>query len=281
MERLLTIVKMTMTSNLNYNRFCSVDFDYSLPFKQNSLSETNKNSSKDNHIQEVDFSSLFESFKDESFDNKMNLNLYGVKKRKQRVLYPRILKTDVRRQYAEMFANVWNSTDFRLINGFMDMYCARTNDNKRTANDPENITTTKMNGFEQFSKYLYIHLMLAPDTILRVTNVDLCLDSQNNSTDKIKCQLQIQGTEIYEAPEMIHRLYLSQSFPLTATSDNTNTTNNTIKLQQTVTDESRVNYFVNAIENLTKRTLKLRREPAPYFRNGQLNLFLDNTHAVS
>jgi hypothetical protein len=201
-----------------------------------------------------------------------------------------------------MFANVWNSADFRLIYGFMDTYFNRNFVNQYAVADPDTKTvlaTMKMNGFESFSKFLYIQLILVPDTTMRIKHTELVFDSKT-SLNVIKCQLQICGTDIYETPELIQKLYLSSAFPLTTTTSTTSTINTNIiptlnsnklgnkkqcvcesELTTTVIDDTKVTYFINTIENLTKRTLKLLEKPHSYSTHGELTMYLDENNMVS
>ncbi len=61
-------------------------------------------------------------------DNELDLNKKQKKKRirKRRVLslarMPRIPKSDIRRQYAAMFSNVYNSCDFNLLSQYLDQF---------------------------------------------------------------------------------------------------------------------------------------------------------------
>jgi hypothetical protein len=42
---------------------------------------------------------------------------------KRQQFLPRIVKSDIRRQYGTMFANVYNSPDFDYMKDFMDTFC--------------------------------------------------------------------------------------------------------------------------------------------------------------
>jgi hypothetical protein len=165
----------------------------------------------------------------------------------------------------------------------------------------DSITNTTFNkikviGFESFSKSLYIQSILVPDNTMRLIETKLLFDSDSSLTI-IKCKLQFYGTAIYESPEIFRNVFLTQTFPLTkdtnetnnltTTSDDNNTSNKrkydevVSSSTHTLLDDRKVTYFINTVENLTKRTLKLLETPHSFVTDGEMTLYLDENNMVS
>jgi hypothetical protein len=135
--------------------------------------------------------------------------LYLRKKRRKDLLFPsvpRIFKRDIRRFYASMFANVWNSCDFKMIHGFMDTYFERDSlANCENTNDSV-IIPSKEN--EILARFLFLNILTMPDTILMVDDTKVYLNSDKTLGNKVVTRFSLSGTKIYEPSDEFSNLHL-------------------------------------------------------------------------
>lgn len=114
--------------------------------------------------------------------------------------FPRLLKTDVRRQYAQMFTNVMNSYDGNLLRKFMSVYCHANVTLLDCA--PENIQyklppIVQMDGLRSILKYWAYNSLIIPDFICRTMDTEIRVIPSSNES-KIICKCIFQGTKVID-----------------------------------------------------------------------------------
>ena len=121
--------------------------------------------------------------------------------RRRRVNYfPRLLKSDIRRNYAQMFTNVMNAYDGTLLRHFMMDYCVPTVQLLDFA--PENIPyglppLVHQIGMKNILKYWASNSVIIPDFVCQTQSVKLCVDPNTNRS-RLVCKTLFQGTKVLD-----------------------------------------------------------------------------------
>lgn len=129
------------------------------------------------------------------------------------IIIPRILKDDIRRKYAQMYANVMNSYDYELLLAFFRKFftpcCSMTKipsiDNPRPIID--------IHSLDLIIYYNLILLQSAPDKITTVSNIQLKQrsDYEEDETELI-CSTHITYTQVYNiCPVSISTGFIGES----------------------------------------------------------------------
>lgn len=112
---------------------------------------------------------------------------------------PKILRSDIRRSYMEMLANVLNSGDFPLTYGFLDTYCAPNFEEYAINYNP--ITNQpyfdRFQGAATVAKMFCATYRMSPDAVFSIADTKVYLSS-NTAKCKIVATFSIRATKILD-----------------------------------------------------------------------------------
>jgi hypothetical protein len=280
---------------MNYKYFDSLDFDKLLDNFSN-VSDDDDYSNGDHSQDQSDSDGMIS-------DNK-TVVLDGSERKSKRKSYyipkVRIFKSDIRRVYSEMFANVWNSMDFRLIYGFMDSYFSRDFQHQGYSvnprlSQPTTSGRTVVNGINAYATRLFLSMLLTPDTTMKIRNVQLHI-GEDETELRVESHFTITATRVFELPEGFNLT------TLTCGTNNENTTNNMLQNTPIVhhsfadlvgnkrkyhhTNRSpgskvtRVDALMQSLEEVT-RSMRVVINPVKSISNGSFVMYLDCEGRVS
>lgn len=112
--------------------------------------------------------------------------------RRKVYIIPRILKTDIRRQYASMFANVYNSQDVELMEQFLTTYFRKDFIYSQTGRhymDLQHAKICTIQDFKAVSEFWYEHMLDTPDLVFKLGKVQFKLKSDNTGTVTFQCSI--------------------------------------------------------------------------------------------
>jgi hypothetical protein len=121
--------------------------------------------------------------------------------RKRRVnFFPRLLKSDIRRNYAQMFTNVINAYDAQLLRSFMSEFCLPAVQLIDFA--PENIAyglppLVHQMGIRNIMRYWASNSVVIPDFVCQPLSVQLCVNPINNRS-RVVCKTLFKGTKVLD-----------------------------------------------------------------------------------
>ncbi len=128
---------------------------------------------------------------------------------------PKILRKDIRRSYADMFANVTNSSDIGLIEGFYKAFSVKSLEFEQRHVKPSmmiapagvvttSITTCsppdfKLESMPVFLQFWYNRMHLVPDGIMQVTDVKVVTRSDTEES-QVRCEFLFSATRVFDVP---------------------------------------------------------------------------------
>jgi len=118
---------------------------------------------------------------------------------RDKLLRPRILRNDFRRQFANMCTNVFNSGDYRIVMEYINTYCAPDvlvrHIDLRPCNKigipGQNIDIT---GQSLLAKYWYTAMTNCPDVVCYMHNA--CVKVRSDGTASVKCDFELRGNAV-------------------------------------------------------------------------------------
>jgi hypothetical protein len=112
------------------------------------------------------------------------------------------MRKDVRRQYAEMFTNVWNNTDLPMLYGFLDTYFLNNfrQEMCMIGWDAPVVNTRKLDGLNTVAKFLYGIMLLVPDSTISLNDVTV-VNSEDKSQNRIVAKITLSGTRMFAFAE--------------------------------------------------------------------------------
>lgn len=118
--------------------------------------------------------------------------------KRRKFAFPRVLKRDIRRKYAIMYANTANSHDQTIFANFLETFFSPDFETKKYSlvggMEPNSIPLFQLQGRSSFLYYIFKSNSPFPDHVLAVKNFLIIPDSQN-ITSKIIMQITIYGTK--------------------------------------------------------------------------------------
>ncbi len=117
-------------------------------------------------------------------------------RRRKVFIIPRIVKHDVRRQYATMIANVYNSQDKEYLKEFLNVYFrpdAIYYQSNRRFNHPHRVKFCLIDDLQTLEDFWYQHMHDTPDLVYRLGKIQFKLKSDNTGTVTFQCS--ITGTQ--------------------------------------------------------------------------------------
>jgi hypothetical protein len=255
---------------VDYSHFNSIDFDILLDDLANDPEffgnyENLENMFENEYLHSDSSDSESHNANENSDDTDQSIFCKNGRKRKLRLPALRIVKTDVRLSYAQMFGSVWNGMEFHMIYGFMDSYCSQefSMSDQRTIAGTEETNIVSIASYETFAKFLFILLKLMPDTVLQIVDTKYFM-SIDNTRNKIECTFEINATQIFENSDKFFGIYTSKAFPMKSS-------NKSI--------EHSIKSFERATNNLTKDSVLLR-EPISLLTQGTITFHLNEINQV-
>lgn len=109
---------------------------------------------------------------------------------------PRVIKSDIRLSFANMFTNVMNSCDFPLLYGFFDVFCARPFEHNFIYPGPRCPKHFKRYGIADTAKFMGYSAFMLPDLVCHFDNAFI-YSSDDGKGSRIQCNYVMEGTKIY------------------------------------------------------------------------------------
>jgi hypothetical protein len=125
----------------------------------------------------------------------------------QSVSMPRIVKTDIRRRYSFMFANVLNSYDCNLIDSFIQKFSEPS-----VSFEKENMydTSVALSGTTLLSTYFCLSQQMSPDKVVRITDTQIKQRSDRTGSELVS-NFDVSLTKIFDVhPTLIADSVLCQ-----------------------------------------------------------------------
>jgi hypothetical protein len=120
---------------------------------------------------------------------------------------PRIVKTDIRRRYSFMFANVLNSYDCNLIDSFIQRFSEPS-----VSFEKENMydTSVALSGTTLLSTYFCLSQQMSPDKVVRITDTQIKQRSDRTGSELVS-NFDVSLTKIFDVhPTLIADSVLCQ-----------------------------------------------------------------------
>jgi hypothetical protein len=174
--------------------FETLDFEKILSDLANSKEDWTSSSSSG----ESDGGSICDSFSSDSGDSLIiydeDDDSFARRKRKYR---PRALLHDIRRSYAEMFTNVVNTVDFRMLYGFIDTFFSRNIVQivSRYSMTTKENETLALGGVLSVAKYWYV--ATCPDATTTFFDTKIC-NSSDSRNNQIVSMYACSGIKLYD-----------------------------------------------------------------------------------
>mmetsp|Transcript_9697 Transcript_9697/g.10427 ORF Transcript_9697/g.10427 Transcript_9697/m.10427 type:complete len:295 (-) Transcript_9697:2972-3856(-) len=113
---------------------------------------------------------------------------------------PRIVKSDVRRQYGFMFASVYNHCDYDYMMKFIQTFVRprSTVSSRRTGEFNESFISTEC---KTSSDFWFARMNDGVDIVITITDTQYTLRS--DSTSRVECKFQLTGTKILSMPKQL------------------------------------------------------------------------------
>lgn len=108
-------------------------------------------------------------------------------------IIPRIVKSDIRRQYGHMFANVYNSCDYNFMMDFFTKFVRMDGDFSIKRHDKSRELIETKRNIEACSRYWYDRMTDAPDVIFNILDSKFTLRS--NGTSMVASSFHLCGTK--------------------------------------------------------------------------------------
>lgn len=202
------------------------------------------------------------------------------------VTKPTIVKSDIRRSYSTMLANVLNSGEFSLLFGFLDTFFVPGFEQAMTKQSPITMQPYQvlMTGVEAVATLWYSMINLNPDPVVGIKDTKIHMIS-NSACTKIVSEYTFTATSIYD-----HH-HVAQS-PCSDSSEDGNNTNHPPQSAfnqplvgekrkgSTADKESLFQSVVKTVESM-KANLPLRPVPLAISNVGTVVLYTDENKFIT
>jgi len=184
---------------------------------------------------------------------------------------PRIVKTDIRRSYANMYTNAMNSGDFRLLFGFFDTFCNSTFSHSITRTIPmmneSKVFSFFRRGIAETVMHWYYTFLTVPDSALFITNTDILTNDDGSS--RIVSRYRFKATRIYDCSALWKQIM-----------DGSTTGDEFFQLKPVENDSNIMDVIQKTVHDRVS-SLKLMIEPMPAESEGVFTLFLDEDKRIT
>lgn len=112
------------------------------------------------------------------------------------MLVPRVIKSDIRRQYAQMFVNILNSQDINLLRSFLRTYASKAITLSTVCSCGKNPFCINLCGRDLITCLTAAQFQVSSDRIHAIDNVQLISNSKDREC-KIKCSISSTFTILF------------------------------------------------------------------------------------
>lgn len=175
---------------------------------------------------------------------------------------PRVIRTDIRRSYANMYINTMNSGDFTQLFGFMDTFCNPhfNHSVKRqfTLNSQLQTCSFQRSGVAACAQFWCYNFVTIPDATLYLTDTTIISCDEDN-TSKIVAHYVFKATKIFDCSP-IWREVISDEIQ-----------------QPRYSEESKISVMKDIVRDVECKVkdLTLRSNPLEVTSLGEFTIFLD------
>ncbi len=113
-----------------------------------------------------------------------------------RITFPRILKSDIRRKYMLMYANVMNSFNYHLISSFFEQFFVPSV--KLVKYHPFSLPQVLVQGVDPVMSYFLLLLQMCPDKVTEISDIQLKQSVADMERTEICCKFNVKNTRLYE-----------------------------------------------------------------------------------
>lgn len=185
----------------------------------------------------------------------------------------RVLKRDIRRNYASMFVNCLNGCDISVLSRFLKHYCTRNVSLYQECPGIHYPPYVYMKGNDLIALHWAWKMRILPDMIVRIKDVKVCVRDDTDRS-KIMAQLEVVGTKLHEYP--LNLVLPSLTNMNCAEVAKTVPTNTMMPLhEETVCLESKFNASMETYAHYIPMTL-----PMEAYITGVLTFYLDEDKRI-
>lgn len=208
--------------------------------------------------------------------------------------FPRILKTDFRRSYANMYTNVMNSGDFSLVFGFFDTFCIPSVSNTicrsfKINNEVKTFSVQRI-GLLDCIIYWYYNLYAVPDATMFLTDSVIITDSSSDES-RVSANYTFRATKIYDTPvELICNPFNDNEKLRDAIATKTSESRKRLEvnknqrraaaLQESIERKEWMRFIIDSVSS-TFKSFKLKADPHPIHALGSFTLHLDSQFRIT
>jgi hypothetical protein len=198
--------------------------------------------------------------------------------------FPKILKKDIRRLYADMFSNVTNSADMQLTECFFKEFTRKNLDFTQSCvaskipgmcEEPELI---QLNGLNVFLQFWYNQQQMAPDICWRTSNTKIVslMNSKESRVEfdfelRLTCMYYLQYGDVVPTLEEQEVIVRKESSTIITSKKRKATDSSTLQENHKYNDR-----FVLQI-----RAAEMRAEPMEMRMKGQMSMHLDGNKMIT
>lgn len=112
------------------------------------------------------------------------------------MIVPRVVKSDIRRLYAQMFVNILNSQDINLLRSFLRTYASKSITLSTVCSCGKNPFSANLRGRDLITCLSAAQFQVSPDRIHAIDNVQIISNSANREC-KIRCNVSSTFTILF------------------------------------------------------------------------------------
>jgi hypothetical protein len=121
----------------------------------------------------------------------------------------RILRGDIRRSFADMYTNVWNSNDLSLMYGFLDTYFTpdfqqETLQVAKHGMVHEVNSNSAISGIVSVAKFWYLQMLLTPDMTITIKESTV-VEALDKSQNRVVVRISTKGCRLYDVPNSCNK----------------------------------------------------------------------------
>lgn len=176
----------------------------------------------------------------------------------------RIVQTDIRRSYANMYVNTMNSGDFSMLFGFLDTFCSPSFNHsitrQFTMNSQLQTCSFFRNGIAACSQFWCYNFVTIPDSTIFLTDASI-VTSDDGESSKIVAHYVFKATKILDCSPLWNDVFSDEKDDCKA-------------IHNQYVGSSAMQDILKEVEEKVKE-LPLRAVPLPVVSRGQFIIYLD------
>ncbi len=124
------------------------------------------------------------------------------------LVMPRILKSDIRKQYSTMFTNVFNIQDYNLLTGCFETFCHPNfelyQNSADTLSEPDKLMypnapkILELSGVKLGVQFVYTRLLTMPDVVFRLQNSTFKVFKDGSNRSQVDVSFVVNGTMTHD-----------------------------------------------------------------------------------